>query len=412
MEQKVIPLLLDCLHQDAGRVTVDRLSSLTCEEWEWLLTLAREQQVSGLLYQRIRSRGLESPIPHEISHALRQTCQRIAANNLRLYAELRRIVSALHASRIPVIALKGAYVATVLYENLAAREMRDMDLMVPAGNLGQGAEIVESLGYKPMYPYTIDGAIATSLHLPPFIKPLVAAVELHWNVTNPNHNYSINPGELWERAVPARIAGVDILGLCPEDMLLHLCCHASYHHRFEFGLRPSCDIAETIRHFGDSLAWQQVLERARRWRWERGVYAALRLAKELVGATVPDEVLQDLRPAGFDETMITTARTQILLTNRSLANAMSPNLARLWHTAGLTGKIGIFLGRVFLPRAEISEIYAIRPNSLRIYLCYLLRFKDVLSRHARMAFDLLRGDPTLTSIAQHKALLQNWLEKE
>lgn len=75
-------------------------------------------------------------------------------------------------------------------------------------------------------------------------------------------------------------------------------------------------------------------------------------------------------------------------------------------------KISIFLDRVFLPRAEISEMYAIPSNSPRVYLYYPVRFKDVLSRHARMAFDLLRGDPTLTSIAQRKALLENWLAKE
>ncbi|MCX6033068.1 MAG: hypothetical protein NT169_27765 [Chloroflexi bacterium] len=56
MDEKIITLLLDCLHQDAGRISAGRLTALALAEWQVLLFLAREQQVSALLAQAFRGR--------------------------------------------------------------------------------------------------------------------------------------------------------------------------------------------------------------------------------------------------------------------------------------------------------------------------------------------------------------------
>jgi len=176
-------------------------------------------------------------------------------------------------------------------------------------------------------------------------------------------------------------------------------------------LRPSCDIAETPRHFGESLAWPDVIERARRWRWERGVYVALRLAKELVGAAVPEEVLREMRPEGCDDTMLSLARTQVL-TSPSLSNAMGPALVTLWHMDGQMARLGTVVRRVLLSKAALSEMYGIPPDSSRLYFYYLVRLKDLVRRNGRMVLGLLQRDPMLTSIVARKGVLRRWLMEE
>ena len=39
LDDKIITLLLDCLHQDIGRVSTGRLTTLTLAEWQGLLAL-------------------------------------------------------------------------------------------------------------------------------------------------------------------------------------------------------------------------------------------------------------------------------------------------------------------------------------------------------------------------------------
>ncbi len=420
MDEKIITLLLDCLHEETariiegqglgsgGRISGERLAALALAEWQALLTLAMEQQVSVLLFHRLKALGLEQSAPPEALKALQEAYRRNAGKNLSLFGELRRIATALHAADIPVIVLKGAYLAGAVYSNLAVRELGDLDLLVHVGDLKRAAEILQAQGYCPTVPFDIDVEMTRLHQLPDFSKPDGARVELHWTITKPNTSFSIAPDELWERATSVRLVSADVLGLCAEDLLLHLCAHTSYHHYFEFGLRPSCDISELIHRQGAMLSWPQVVARARRWRWERGVYVALRLAKELLGAAAPNDVLQALRPASFDETLIATARTQ-LFTDRQAAHTLSPNLVRMWGEIGLWGQTHEFWRSLFLPRSQMASIYAVPLDSPRLSLYYGVRLKDMLSTYWRIAFDLWGGTSTLTPIAQRKSDLLAWL---
>jgi len=66
-------------------------------------------------------------------------------------------------------------------------------------------------------------------------RPGGAMVELHWTLVTPLCGARIDEHELaglWERSVPATIAGAPSRALAAEDLLLHLCMHVSVHHRF------------------------------------------------------------------------------------------------------------------------------------------------------------------------------------
>ena len=75
--------------------------------------------------------------------------------------------------------------------------------------------------------------------------------------------------------------------LSPEDLLLHLCLHASFTHRFRVGLRACWDILETVNHYGQAIDWDLVVRRAQAWGIGRYVYLTLRLVRDLLGAGDP-----------------------------------------------------------------------------------------------------------------------------
>jgi hypothetical protein len=80
-------------------------------------------------------------------------------------------------------------------------------------------------------------------------------------------------------------------------------------------LRPFCDIAETIHHFGSEIDWATVIERAIARKWQRGVYLTLQLAKEMIEADVPAFVLENLRPGEAPGVLMDTVRFKSLPAN-------------------------------------------------------------------------------------------------
>ena len=99
----------------------------------------------------------------------------------------------------------ASWVATV--DEGAVRNTRDIDLLVPPGDVPAALEQLLALGYQSSGPFIVEQYLTLKHHLPPLRKAgTMAAVELHWSITSPDQPWAIAPDELWTRAVPATIA--------------------------------------------------------------------------------------------------------------------------------------------------------------------------------------------------------------
>jgi len=405
---EIYTLLLDCLHEDAGRVGVADLRALSADDWRALTGLALKKRVGPLLYARLRERKLDHTVPPDIMDRLYKRYERNSLQVLRLDAALNKLARALQDDDVPILVLKGAYLAAVVYDNIALREMNDLDILVHRPDLAKVVHALQSLGFKPERPFAIERELATELHLPRYSNQEGTTVEVHWNLTHPGLPYSVGADEFWDRTVPATIAGVTVRGLSPEDLLLYLAMHVSYQHYFIMGMRPFLDIAAVVRRYGNTLDWSLVQRRAGRWHWGKGAYVALRLAKELVGAAVPDDVLHALRPTAFDETILAAAREQSLA-DAVVAIGVSPGVAHLQGSARLREKVPLLLRDLFPSTRTIYRDYGIAPESPRAYLYYIVRLKDLFVKRSGAATQVLRGDRTTARAAARNHLLWQWL---
>ncbi|MDL1877778.1 nucleotidyltransferase family protein, partial [Cytophagia bacterium CHB2] len=272
--------------------------SLPAVEWQEILRQSRRHSVAPLLYHRLKQADAGSVLPVEVWGKLQSLYLRSAAINGSLYRDLAEALTCLQASGIAVIILKGGYLARHVYDNIALRPMGDFDLLVKEADLLRANDLLVELGYRVSRNADTEALIAKYYHLPPLIKAgkIPASIELHWKLERPSARFEIDTEELWRRAQPAAFGEARASALCPEDLLLHLCIHASYHHQFRFGLRSLCDIAEIIRHYHSRLDWEQLRERAEEWGVTKCVYLTLRLTNKLLEANVPHDVLQHLRP--------------------------------------------------------------------------------------------------------------------
>ncbi|MCI5135856.1 MAG: hypothetical protein D3920_12470 [Candidatus Electrothrix sp. AW2] len=344
-----------------------------------------------LLYHRLKACNLDSLIPADILQAVQTAYFESAWRNNLLYNDLSKILKALQRENIPVILLKGAHLAQIVYGNIALRPMGDIDILVKKEDLLQAKEHLLGLGYTPFKETDIATACANSQHLPPMLKQDAPPVELHWTLEAPTFPFTIDIEGLWQRAQPASVGGVDTLTLSPENLLLHLCLHTAAHHLYSNGLRALCDILETIRYYQDELDWKTVQLRAEEWGVSNAIYLTLYLAKSLLGAEVPDTMLNKLQPKKETQQSLAEAK-QLILNGSDGLKITNPQARSLFGSKSTLKTAALFLQRIFLPRETIAQLYDLPINSPRIPLYYPVRLKDLLVRHTRTVWRIWRRD--------------------
>jgi hypothetical protein len=390
-------LLLDMLSLRKGQRDYSVLSS---SDWTAIIETATRQGVAALLEYRIKHKNIADHLPAGVGNTLQSFTRVVGFRNMQLYHSLTQVLSALTAASLPVIVLKGAYLAEHVYENIAFRPMDDVDLLVLQKDLPQTEQILLSLGYAHPPDYDTSRKSTSPHHLAPFIRAGSPPIEVHWTVP-PGEPLRINVKGLWDRALALKIADVDVLALAPEDHVLQLCVHAAVHHRFSMGLKPLCDITESIRHFGSRLRWDLLCMRAREWNAGNSVYLTLRLAHEFLGGDVPSHVLSSLEPASFDARLLEWAEEQIFERKSDLTDgsAISPRLAD-WRKKPFRLKL-IDLVKLALPSThELARNYGVKPGSAAVFLYYPVRWKDLLGGRGGALLNIMIGDRRTIEMAE------------
>lgn len=354
---------------------------LSGEEWHALLDFARLHSVQPFVVQCVLAR--KTALPPDVAERMQRIQTDATERNTRRLRDFATAARALQARGIDVIALKGTHLVSLVYRNLASRTMTDIDILIPRTKLEEAADALRGIGYDiapfrvtpgdpvPYFMYTIPNAM----------KEGKSTIDVHWHLHNPRSAASIDVDELWSRATPVRIAGVDVRVLAPEDLLLHVAEHATYAHRCEISARACCDVAEIVHHH--AIDWDALIERAHRWQMAPGAYLVLRLARELRGANVPDSALAALKPANFDERLLHIA----MRGEEGQGNAVH----RLRYAPGVRGKLKAIRDFWFIGRNELADLHRIKRNSPLVYGLYLIRPFRFLKRLPEVAAEF-RGD--------------------
>jgi hypothetical protein len=294
-------LLLLCVHRGGEANICERIAVLARArtDWDYLFLLARRHSVLPLLYRSLE--GLDGP-PAGFRARLREEFRKNATRNTLVAGELARLARLFESEGVPLLAYKGPALAQQAFGDITLRRYVDLDVIVRRGDARRAGELLESQGYvKPAglteaheefllrrqhnLAYTRDGGLMI--------------VELHWEVA-PAHFAAVAVGEgVWERAASVKIFGTDVRCPSPEDLVLALSVHGTK-HLWE-RLAWVCDVAALVNSQAD-FDWPLLRLLAKGARVERMLHLALRLARGLAGAQVPeglfdnydDEVLTEL----------------------------------------------------------------------------------------------------------------------
>jgi len=403
-------VLLYCLSLNTNGINAAGLEQFSPFDWDSVIQKSLRHRVAPLLYQRLKTLNSGLNVPANIIHRLQKIYLNNAVRNLRLYHELGHVLGTLRDANIPVIVLKGAHLAEVVYGDIALRPMVDVDLMARKDDLDRVNKILLGMNYRPLNNFTVEDVCKMHKHLPRFIKPDSLSIEVHWTISNPSYPFKVDITGLWKRAQPAAISGVNVMVLSPEDLFLHLCLHASFQHMFS-RLRHLFDICKTIQYFRNEIDWEQIQHRARQWGLDKCVHVTLFLAKDLLDANIPNGLFSTLKPVDFDLHLATEFRERIFEAESSLPS-IPAYLSLLYSPKQLLDKLGLLLKRIFRSTEEMARIYPVSQHSLLTYLFYPVRIFQLSFKHSRIAWRLLgRYEEMVTSAEQEnkKIALREWL---
>jgi hypothetical protein len=357
LHENELLLSCSCINPDKDRIK-DILSNRL--NWDYIGANAGRHGISSLLYRNLSNFDDLGVIPDKVMKHLKGQYFGTIARNRRHYDELRQILQSFKDAGIPVIILKGAAFAEIVYHDIGLRGFNDIDIMVRKEDLQKAKNTAIDAGYAlDKIPEAIYEKFGYNLH---YIKK--TTLEIHWNITRRtgSERYTkIEIEELWKNVISSKVLDFDILVLSPEDQLLHLCIHLAG-HRYNRVIW-FCDISEIIEHY--NVNWELVLKNAKKYRAQAYLYYGLYFTSKLLDADVPANVLQKLKPNNFDKKLFFSINKNIISGKKNILSQITP-LFKLLLIDSYLDRLR-YIGEYFFPPIDmLEERYDV--SGFRIYL--------------------------------------------
>src|SRR6185436_20160130 len=141
-------------------------------------------------------------IPPAARQRLQELNLRQAGDGVAVHEQLREILQALNRVDVSAIVLKGAALAAGIYQNIATRPMKDLDLLIRKDKLPLAEATLAALGYRPQESHRSRAWYASEHH---HLVPMTCAgkpldVELHWSIIPTFSHITVSIDGLWDRA--------------------------------------------------------------------------------------------------------------------------------------------------------------------------------------------------------------------
>lgn len=205
---------------------------------------------------------------------------------------LSPVVTALRAAGIRTAVLKGAGIVGGGFEELSARPMDDLDVLVPPRDLPAAVTLLAGSGFGPRMVDTATVLRDVSPRLPgwPFVDAAGNELDLHWHVLHADCRPRADDA-FWEGARPGRIAGIATEVLDPTDQLLQAIAHAA---RWNDTSTPrwASDALTLIRT--GVIDWERLVAAAQRHRVVPAIHDGLVLLDRHLEAAVPERIVRRL----------------------------------------------------------------------------------------------------------------------
>jgi polysaccharide export outer membrane protein len=359
-----------------------------CSDLSLVQKLARDNGMSNMLYTVLKrlndNNALKFKTEGELNflNALRNDYLHTAAKNTLLYSEFGRVAASLRDEKIDALAMKGAALAELVYQDIGARSMSDIDLLIKKMDLAGTDAVFRSLGYTAVDASPFDSIENPNNYLTTrdyrSSNPSHPSFHLHWHIVNSSvpapYSSGIDINDIWKDAVPVDIAGVKVLSMSPHHFLIHLAEHAMRVTHSASKLVYLTDVAALIKRYGNKLDWNKTVRASKDYGIDIFVRNILKLTELNTEVDIPEWVLRSLKP----EKRTLMERLFFYMTARGHGVSGLSYLVHLGMNKGLLKKASIISRTLFPPAWVLAKRHpgSVGKSPLKFYL---YRVKEVLS---------------------------------
>lgn len=262
-------------------------------DWDKYLELVERHSIQALSWEGLR-RMPEENLPERVRQTLQKHSAACRVRAMRLASLLMQVLKDFNQAGIPLIPLKGPLLSLELYGDLGIRHSRDIDIMVPLGDLSRAQAQLEEMGWRVyLQPCTFSPrhteVILQIAHHMVYWHPLQQCrLELHWRTQSETLDRTAGQ---WARSARLTWNGLSYRALCPVDLALYLCTHGSEHAWFRS--KWLGDLARV--YAANYVDWNAVYHTARTAGLENSLLQCVRLLEGLHEQPVPKALRE---PAG------------------------------------------------------------------------------------------------------------------
>jgi hypothetical protein len=163
---------------------------------------------------------LPSTLPSALAHRFREATQATRAAQIARFPAVREVLDVLH--RWPVILFKGFAAAELLYPDVGARSMGDVDLLVRPPDFEAARDALLSAGFQQAF--TGDPVLDHPTHHERELTNGALVVDLHQGFTQA-YRVPVDYAALFERSLPWFAFAPNARVLSPEDAVLAQVIH-------------------------------------------------------------------------------------------------------------------------------------------------------------------------------------------
>ena len=232
--------------------------------WAKVMRYSGELGVQSLLYKHLCQDRLSRHVPEPVLHQLKQHYCTQSIRSLRIVGQIEEILSALKPCNVPIVLLKGAFLARWLYEDIALRPMSDIDILCRKCDQGLIQNTLIGMGYyqeRSLFRSAFQEAVQSGgcHHLLPFRKADAHVVELHTHLFSDDRSSAWDMDRVWQNVIDTQFDDSAIKCLSLDYQLLYLCLHL-YHHLDvgKIALYWFCDIHEMILRYREQIDWDHL----------------------------------------------------------------------------------------------------------------------------------------------------------
>jgi hypothetical protein len=337
-------------------------------DWAVVMRAASRQGVMPSVY-RVLIPTLALQLPTSVRDRMRREVYGNAVRNCYLATEMVRLCHLLEKHGVRALALKGPALALGVYGDLTLRQFTDLDLLVRQRDLSGAFAALAGDGFRTKAPLKkIGGELPSGWEMTFVRERGLFELDLHWRLSPPYFPFTPEGDELWARAVEVDLGPGRVSTLGPEDLMLFLCAHGAKHGWQS--LSGVCDVAQAARAY--RYDWEELAARARSLGSLRILLLGVLLAYDLLGAVIPDALIDAARAEPFVQS---GARTFCRYFHQLGANG--PGLLQRWlipltMIPQRSARIRYALARAFLPATKDFDFislpcilsplyYAVRP---------------------------------------------------